>query len=70
MGGRVEDGDAVRGKVEGSSARDGGREMEGAEPCDGGRLRDGVKERGRGDFDWEEERLEITGVLSLPSNWT
>lgn len=56
------------GNVEESSAREGGREMEGTEPCDGGLLRDGVKERGRGDLEWEEERLVITGVLSLPFN--
>lgn len=56
----------------GSSAREGAREMEGAEPWDGGRLRDGVKERGRGDlpFEREEERLVMTGVLSLPLKWT
>jgi hypothetical protein len=58
------------GEAEGSSARDEAREMEGAEPWDGGRLRDGVKERGRGDFEMEEERLVMTGVLSLPLNWT
>ena len=52
---------------DGSSARDGGRE---AEACDGGLLRDGVKERGRGDLDWEEERLVITGVLSFALNCT
>lgn len=51
--------------MKGSSGRDGGREMEGDEPWDGGRLRDGVKERGRGDFEREEERLEITGVFNL-----
>lgn len=66
----VDDGEAEGGYVEGSSARDGAREMEGAEPWDGGRLRDGVKERGRGDLEMEEERLVMTGVLSLPLNWT
>lgn len=60
------------GDERGSSARDGAREMEGAEPWDGGRLRDGVKERGLGDlpFEREEERLVMTGVLSLPLKWT
>ncbi len=48
-----------------SSARDGVREAEGRDDWDGVRLRDGVKERGLGDLDWEEERLVITGVFSL-----
>ncbi len=66
----VDGGEAERGTAEGSSARDGAREIEGAEPWDGGRLRDGVKERGRGDLDKEEERFVMIGVLSLPLNWT
>lgn len=40
--------------------------MEGTGLWDDCCRRDGVKERGRGDLDVEEERLEAMGILSFP----
>jgi len=51
-----------------SSSRDEGREGPGTGLWDGWCLCDGVKERGRGDLEVEEERFEMTGVLSFPVN--
>jgi len=50
-----------------SSSGDEGREGPGM-GLGGGFSLWGVKERGRGDFEAEEERFEKTGVLSFPLN--